>query len=49
MGLERMRRGLFLRPLGNVVDLFLPQSVTREDLDDILDRFSGAMKSVPKR
>jgi adenosylmethionine-8-amino-7-oxononanoate aminotransferase len=45
---EALRRGLFLRPLGNVVYLFLPQAVTREALDDILDRFIGVMKSVLK-
>lgn len=43
---EGLRRGLFLRPLGNVVYLFLPQSVTREDLDDILDRFGGTLRAV---
>jgi adenosylmethionine-8-amino-7-oxononanoate aminotransferase len=46
---EGLRRGLFLRPLGNVVYLFLPQAVTREALDDILDRFGGVLKSVLKR
>jgi adenosylmethionine-8-amino-7-oxononanoate aminotransferase len=45
---EGLRRGLFLRPLGNVVYLFLPQAVTREALDDILDRFSGVLRSVLK-
>jgi len=43
---EALRRGLFLRPLGNVVYLFLPLAVTREALDDILDRFAGVLKSV---
>jgi adenosylmethionine-8-amino-7-oxononanoate aminotransferase len=43
---EGLRRGLFLRPLGNVVYLFLPQAVTREALDDILDRFQGVLRSV---
>jgi len=46
---EGLRRGLFLRPLGNVVYLFLPLAVTRDSLDDILDRFSGVLKSVLKR
>ena len=46
---EGLRRGLFLRPLGNVVYLFLPQAVTSEALDDILDRFTGVIKSVLKR
>jgi len=44
--LEGMRRGLFLRPLGNVVYLFLPQAVTPEALDDILDRFSATLRAV---
>jgi adenosylmethionine-8-amino-7-oxononanoate aminotransferase len=43
---EGLRRGLFLRPLGNVVYLFLPQAVTRPDLDDILDRFGETLRSV---
>ena len=43
---EGLRRGLFLRPLGNVVYLFLPQAVTSEALDDILDRFSGTLRAV---
>jgi adenosylmethionine-8-amino-7-oxononanoate aminotransferase len=43
---EGLRRGLFLRPLGNVVYLFLPQAVTREDLDDILDRFGETLRAV---
>ncbi|HSE14654.1 MAG TPA: adenosylmethionine--8-amino-7-oxononanoate transaminase [Candidatus Deferrimicrobium sp.] len=43
---EGLRRGLFLRPLGNVVYLFRPQSVTREALDDILDRFSATLHTV---
>jgi adenosylmethionine-8-amino-7-oxononanoate aminotransferase len=44
--LEGLRRGLFLRPLGNVVYLFLPQAVTREDQDDILDRFGATLRAV---
>jgi adenosylmethionine-8-amino-7-oxononanoate transaminase len=43
---EGLRRGLFLRPLGNVVYLFLPEAVTREDLDDILDRFGATLRGV---
>jgi adenosylmethionine-8-amino-7-oxononanoate aminotransferase len=43
---EGLRRGLFLRPLGNVVYLFLPQAVTRTDLDDILDRFGATLRAV---
>jgi adenosylmethionine-8-amino-7-oxononanoate aminotransferase len=43
---EGLRRGLFLRPLGNVVYLFLPQAVTAPDLDDILDRFEATLRAV---
>jgi adenosylmethionine-8-amino-7-oxononanoate aminotransferase len=43
---EGLRRGLFLRPLGNVVYLFLPEAVSREDLDDILDRFGATLRAV---
>ena len=43
---EGLRRGLFLRPMGNIVYLFLPQAVTREALDDILDRFSATLRTV---
>jgi adenosylmethionine-8-amino-7-oxononanoate aminotransferase len=43
---EGLRRGLFLRPLGNVVYLFLPPAVTREALDDILDRFRATLRMV---
>lgn len=43
---EGLRRGLFLRPLGNVVYLFLPQAVTSEALDDILDRFRATLRTV---
>ena len=46
---EGLRRGLFLRPLGNVVYLFLPPAITRDALDDILDRFAGVLKSVLKQ
>ena len=43
---EGLRRGLFLRPLGNVVYLFLPQAVAPEALDDIVDRFGGTLRAV---
>ncbi len=43
---EGLRRGLFLRPLGNVVYLFLPQSVAAESLDDIVDRFGETLRGV---
>ena len=43
---EGLRCGLFLRPLGNVVYLFLPQAVTGEALDDIMDRFRATLRTV---
>ncbi len=43
---EALRRGLFLRPLGNVVYLFLPQCTTAAELEDILSRFADTMRSV---
>jgi adenosylmethionine-8-amino-7-oxononanoate aminotransferase len=43
---EALRRGLFLRPLGNVVYLFLPQCTTADELEDILSRFTDTLRSV---
>lgn len=43
---EALRRGLFLRPLGNVVYLFLPQCTTAAELEDILSRFADTLRSV---
>lgn len=43
---EGLRRGLFLRPLGNVVYLFLPQCTTDAELDDILSRFGDVLRRV---
>ncbi|MCL1927007.1 MAG: adenosylmethionine--8-amino-7-oxononanoate transaminase [Syntrophorhabdaceae bacterium] len=43
---EALRRGLFLRPLGNIVYLFLPQCTDKSELDDILSRFIDTMRGV---
>ena len=43
---EALRRGLFLRPLGNVVYLFLPQCTTADELADILSRFVDTMRNM---
>ncbi|MBE0604039.1 MAG: adenosylmethionine--8-amino-7-oxononanoate transaminase [Deltaproteobacteria bacterium] len=43
---EALRRGLFLRPLGNVVYLFLPQCTTAAELEDILARFGDTLRAV---
>jgi len=47
MGLEIYKRGLeeklLLRPLGNVIYLFLPLCVKDPELDDILDRASRVL------
>jgi adenosylmethionine-8-amino-7-oxononanoate aminotransferase len=46
---EALRRGLFLRPLGNVVYLFLPLCTTAAELEDILSRFSDTLRAVLHR
>jgi adenosylmethionine-8-amino-7-oxononanoate aminotransferase len=43
---EGLRRGIFLRPLGNVVYLFLPQCTAPPELEDILSRFEGTLRAV---
>ncbi len=43
---EGLRRGLFLRPLGNVVYLFLPQCTAEAELDDILSRLGDVLRSA---
>ncbi|MBE0569017.1 MAG: adenosylmethionine--8-amino-7-oxononanoate transaminase [Deltaproteobacteria bacterium] len=43
---EALRRGLFLRPLGNVIYLFLPQCATAAELEEILARFGDTLRSV---
>jgi len=43
---EGLRCGLFLRPLGNVVYLFLPQCTKAAELDDILSRFGDVLRTV---
>jgi adenosylmethionine-8-amino-7-oxononanoate aminotransferase len=35
---EGLKKGLILRPLGDIVYLFLPLSVTVDQIEDILDR-----------
>jgi len=41
-----LRAGIFLRPIGNVSYLFLPQSTTLAELDDILARLAGVYSQV---
>ncbi len=41
IGLEH---GILLRPLGNVIYMFLPINITREELEDIFDRLNGALR-----
>ena len=40
---EGLRHGIILRPIGNVVYLFLPQATTPTELADILDRVHGTL------
>ncbi len=50
IGLEVYRRGLknniILRPLGNIIYLFLPLCVKKNELEDILDRMYEVIKSL---
>jgi len=41
-----LKKGLLLRPLGNVIYLFLPLCVTEEELMDITDRTHSVLKSL---
>ena len=43
---QGLKEGLILRPLGNVVYLYLPLCVTRDDLESILDRMYGIIQRV---
>ncbi len=36
--------GILLRPLGNVIYLFLPINITRDELEDIFERLDGALR-----
>lgn len=46
MGLER---NLLLRPLGDVVYLFLPLCIKREELDDVLERVTCVLRDADKK
>jgi adenosylmethionine-8-amino-7-oxononanoate transaminase len=50
IGLEVYKKGLdsslLLRPLGNVVYLFLPLCVKKEELEDIFQRTAGVLASI---
>jgi adenosylmethionine---8-amino-7-oxononanoate aminotransferase len=52
IGLEAYKRGLkknlILRPLGNIIYLFLPLSIKRKELKDILDRTYSVIKSLKR-
>ena len=41
-----LEEGLYLRPLGNVVYLFLPQATTVDELDEILGAFRRTLEAV---
>ncbi len=41
-----LKNGLILRPLGNVIYLFLPLCVTEEELMDITDRTHSVLASL---
>ena len=39
-----LRRNIILRPLGNIIYLFLPLCVKEKDIEDIIDRMYSVMK-----
>jgi len=41
-----LKRNLLLRPLGNIAYLFLPLSIKRNEIEDILDRTYAVIKSL---
>ena len=43
---EGLKRNLILRPLGNIIYLFPPLCVKRDELEDILDRTYAVIKNV---
>jgi adenosylmethionine-8-amino-7-oxononanoate transaminase len=43
---EGLKKGLILRPLGDIVYLFLPLSVTIDQIEDILDRSFGVISGL---
>jgi len=43
---EGLRHQLLLRPIGNVIYLFLPQATTPEELADILARFQATLEQI---
>ena len=47
--LEGLEQGLILRPLGDVIYLFLPLCTTRDQIHEILDRTRGVLSSVFRR
>lgn len=43
---EGLRHGLILRPIGNVIYLFLPQATTTDELADIIERMFATMEPI---
>jgi adenosylmethionine-8-amino-7-oxononanoate aminotransferase len=43
---EGLKKGLIIRPLGDIIYLFLPLSVTIDDIKDILDRLFSVLSSL---
>lgn len=43
---EGLKKGLIIRPLGDIVYLFLPLSVTIDEIRDILDRLLSVLSSL---
>ena len=41
-----LKRNLILRPLGNIIYLFLPLCIKRKELQDVLNRTYAVIKSL---
>ncbi len=47
--LEGLKRGVILRPLSDVIYLFLPLCTTRQQIEDILDRTASSIEAAAGR
>ncbi len=47
--LQGLKRGVILRPLSDVIYLFLPLCTTRQQIDDILERSFDSIKAATER
>ncbi len=43
---EGLKKGLIIRPLGDIIYLFLPLSITIDEIKDILERLFSILSSI---